>query len=235
MIKCENVNLSYDEQQVLKNVSFTIKENDYIGIVGENGSGKTTLVKAILGLVEPSSGTIVYDKQYKNKIGYVPQKNNIQKNFPATVFEVVLSGFSAKTKFLPFYSKKEKEKAISNMKCVNVHSFKDKSFQKLSGGEQQRVLLARALNSAEKIMFMDEPVANLDPIATKDFYDAVVHLHKHHNITIVTTTHDIKNIIKYANKILHIDQEILFFGTTEEYLKTEYSKYMIGSDHYANN
>ncbi len=234
MIKCENINLSYENQQVLKNISFEIKENDYIGIVGENGSGKTTLVKAILGLIPVDSGKIIY-LENKNKIGYVPQKNNIQKNFPATVFEVVLSGFSSKNKFIPFYSKKEKEIALNNMKCVNVLNFKNKSFQKLSGGEQQRVLLARALNSAEKIMFMDEPVANLDPVATKDFYDSVAHLHQHHNMTIVTTTHDIENIIKYANKILHIDKEILFFGTTEDYLKTEYSKYMIGSDHYANN
>jgi zinc transport system ATP-binding protein len=231
-IECNNLVVKYENELALKDVGFHVNQGDYLAIIGENGSGKTTLIKAILGLIKTDGGKILFDKSVKKQIGYVPQKNLIQKNFPASVMEVVLSGFVSKDKLIPFYSAKEKEQALKNMKCINIENLKNRSFQNLSGGQQQRVLLARALNSTENIIFMDEPVANLDPVATKEFYDSVNHLNKEHKVTIITTTHDIKTIVKHANKILHLDKKVLFFGTTDEYLKTDLSKIMMGSDHY---
>lgn len=232
-LEIKNLTVKYDNDVALKDINFAIEANDYLAIIGENGSGKTTLVKAILGLLKVDDGTILFEnKNLKKKIGYVPQKSVIQKNFPASVMEVVLSGFVSKDRLSPLYSNKEKLTAISNMQCVNIEHLKNRSFHNLSGGQQQRVLLARALNSAENIIFMDEPVANLDPAASKEFYDAVNHLNKAHNVTIITTTHDIKTIVKHANKILHLDKKVLFFGSTDEYLKTDLSKIMMGSDHY---
>jgi zinc transport system ATP-binding protein len=231
-IECKHLNVKYDNNMALKDVSFDINVGDYICIIGENGSGKSTLIKAILGLINIKSGKVIFDKNLKKtEIGYLSQQSQVQKNFPASVLEVVLSGFISKNKFFSFYTKQQKQLAINNMKCLKIDRLVTKSYQHLSGGEQQRVLLARALSATSKIIFMDEPVASLDPIATKEFYEVVEHLNKVHGITIVTTSHDVVTATKYANKILHLHNEVVFFGSTKDYLEADINNKLIGSDY----
>ena len=168
-IKVENATMGYEGVPVIKDLSFQINEGDYVCIVGENGSGKTTLMKGILGLNPPLKGSITYNGIDKNEIGYLPQKKNIQKDFPASVMEVVLSG-CINRKYHIFHNKKDKENAIRHLQMVNMLDYKKHSFSQLSGGQQQRILLARALCATEKVIVLDEPVTGLDPIATADMY-----------------------------------------------------------------
>ena len=223
LIECRNLTLSYDLAPVVENVSFSVSDGDYLCIVGENGAGKSTLVKALLGFIKPVGGEIDYSpKMNKNSIGYLPQQSEIQKNFPASVYEVVLSGTS--NSFFSFYRKEHKEKADINMKLLSISDLKNKCYRELSGGQQQRVLLARALCATERLIILDEPAAGLDPIITDEFYKLINHLNKKHNIAVIMVSHDIEGAIKNASHILHLSGNKSFFGTVNEYLKTDYLK-----------
>jgi zinc transport system ATP-binding protein len=194
--------------------------------VGENGSGKTTLMKGILGLKKYTSGNIVYNVK-KSEIGYLPQQTIVQKDFPASVYEVVVSGSLNKSKFRPFFSKEQKRLARDNMERLGISNLAKKSYRDLSGGQQQRVLLARALCATGELLILDEPVTALDPIATKDMYNVIKSLNENNGITIVMISHDIDSAIVYGNKIIHMGNKMEFFGTTDDYIKSSSYRRML--------
>ncbi|MBR5926662.1 MAG: metal ABC transporter ATP-binding protein [Firmicutes bacterium] len=219
LISVENLSLAY-ESLLVENLNFSVNAGDYLCIVGENGSGKTTLMKTLLGLRQPASGSItIGDGLKKNEIGYLPQQTIVQKDFPASVREVVLSGCQSRLQGRPFYSKELKSLAENNMKHMGVDSISDKCYRDLSGGQQQRVLLARALCAAEKVLLLDEPVSGLDPMVTAEMYSLIEGLNRE-GITIIMISHDIHAAVRYASHILHIGDSI-FFGTKDEYLRSE--------------
>ena len=220
-IICDNLCINYGKNIAIENVSFKICDGDYTYIIGENGSGKSTLLKGILGLQQIKSGKISFEGTEKNEIGYLNQQTSIQRDFPASVFEVILSGVKSTKKFLPFYSAADKKIAIKNMDKLSISNLKSRSYLDLSGGQQQRVLLARALCATKSILFLDEPVTGLDPKAAAEFYELIYNLNKKDNLTVVMTSHDTNAAIKYSTKILHLETEVLFFGKTNDYLKTE--------------
>jgi zinc transport system ATP-binding protein len=203
------------------NVSFEIDKGDYLCIVGENGSGKSTLLKGIVGLRKLNSGNIKYNLK-KNEIGYLPQQTVVQKDFPASVIEVVLSGCLNRLGLKPFFTAKEKKLAQKNLELLGISDLANKSYRDLSGGQQQRVLLARALCATGDILILDEPVTALDPIATLDMYKVIDSLNKEHGTTIVMISHDIDSAVKYGNKILHMNSKLEFFGDTKDYVKSKY-------------
>lgn len=217
---CKDLCLGYDGHEIIGNLNFEIEQGDYLCIVGENGSGKSTLMKTLLGLQQPMSGRILSDEGLSRKrIGYLPQQTDIQKDFPASVWEIVLSGCQNKCGIRPFYSKAEKERAQANIEKMELQKLKRRCYRDLSGGQQQRVLLARALCAAEDILLLDEPVAGLDPIVTEEMYRLIFKLNSKDGLTIVMISHDIASAVKYADKILHIGENV-FFGTKEEYLES---------------
>lgn len=214
---CQNVSLGYDNQVIVQNLDFSIEAGDYLCIVGENGSGKTTLMKALLGLHAPLGGRILTgDGVKQNEIGYLPQQTDVQRDFPASVREIVRSGCQGRCGIRPFYKKEEKELAEKNMERMGITQFADRCYRELSGGQQQRVLLARALCATQKLLLLDEPVSGLDPRVTAEMYQLIEELNQD-GITIIMISHDISAAIKYASHILHIDKTV-FFGTKEEYL-----------------
>lgn len=223
-ITCKHLTLGYESKEILSDLSFNVEKGNYLCIVGENGSGKTTLVKALLGLHRPMSGEISAGDELKfNEIGYLPQQTMVQKDFPASVEEIVLSGCRS-SKFSPFYSKQQKKLAAENMEKMNIHSLRKRCYRELSGGQQQRVLLARALCATKKLLLLDEPVSGLDPLVTDEMYKLIDELNKNDKITIVMISHDIPAAIKYASHILHIGNKI-FFGTAQEYAKSDFAKH----------
>lgn len=220
VLKCENLCVGYDKNAVAKNINFEINSGDYLCIVGENGSGKSTLMKTLLNLQSQISGTIITGEGLKrNEIGYLPQQTVVQKDFPASVWEIVLSGNLSRNSYLPFYSKEDKKKAQENIEKMGIANLKKRCYRELSGGQQQRVLLARALCATEKLLLLDEPVAGLDPKVTLEMYSIIEKLSKEGK-TIIMISHDISAALKYATHILHISDEV-FFATKEEYLKSE--------------
>ncbi len=231
ILKCENVHMSYDSAKAVNGVSFTVDEGDFLCIVGENGAGKSTLLKGILGLQRLTDGRVVFNGIKRSDIGYLPQKTQVQKDFPAGVAEVVLSGRSRGGKL--FYNATDKRIARENMELMKILPIKNKSFNELSGGQQQRVLLARALCATEKLLLLDEPTSGLDPFVTEDMYNLIGHLNKEHGVTVIMVTHDIKGSIKYADKILCMEHDGDFFGSTKEYLKTDAAKKIFGGAVYA--
>lgn len=201
-IECKNLCLSYGNMPVIKDLSFTVERGQCVCIAGENGTGKSTLIKAILGLKEASSGAIIFDSDIKKTgIGYLPQRSDAQKDFPASVWEVVLSGRLGYNKVLPFYTKNDKEVAVEKIKLLDIESIVCKSFSELSGGQQQRALLARALCATKDLILLDEPVAGLDPTATSEFYQ-IIHRLKHEGITVIMVSHDIHCALAVADKLL---------------------------------
>ena len=218
-IICENVTLGYERDVVVSDLSFSVEAGDYLCIVGENGSGKSTLMKALLGLLQPVSGTVrTGDGLRHNDVGYLPQQTPVQRDFPASVYEIVLSGFQARKGFFPFYTKEERKEARENMERMGILSFERRCYRELSGGQQQRVLLARALCAAKKILLLDEPVAGLDPKVTSDMYRLIDDLNRD-GVTIIMVSHDIGAAVTYASHILHIGESV-FFGTTASYLES---------------
>lgn len=227
-IICKNVSLGYDEKVFIDNLSFEIEEGDYVCVVGENGTGKSTLIKAILKLIEPVSGEIILgDGAKTGKIGYLPQQTDIQRDFPASVREIVLSGCLNRCGLRPFYNKSEKKAAAENMKKMGIDSLADKCYRELSGGQQQRVLLARALCAAQKMILLDEPAAGLDPVAIQEMYSLIHELNERDGMTVVMVSHDIEAAVRYAKKILHLGSAHTFFGSTEEYVKSDVGRKFI--------
>ncbi len=214
---CQNLSVGYDSQTVLQDINFTVNPGDYLYIMGENGSGKSTLMKTILGLIPPIGGKIqTGDGLRGNEIGYLPQQTTAQKDFPASVREIVLSGCQGHCGLRPFYSKEEKRLAADSMERMGIGSLAGRSYRELSGGQQQRVLLARALCATRKMLLLDEPVSGLDPKAADKMYRLIDDLNQHDGITILMISHDISAAIRYASHILHVG-ETVFFGTEEQY------------------
>ncbi len=231
LINCENLSFAYSGNYVLKNLSFSVEEGDYLCIVGENGAGKSTLVKGLLKLKKPASGSIVFDKTIKSKeIGYLPQSSPNQKDFPASVYEIVLSGCLNKLGFGIFYTKKQKDLAIENMRKLGIYDLKDSCYRELSGGQKRRVLLARALCAGNKLILLDEPATGLDPLVTRELYQIIKMVNEEFKVSIIMVSHDIKSTLEYANKILHIRGEKTFFGSVKEYKNNELAKEFLGGE-----
>ena len=225
-ITVQDLSLGYDAHSIVEDLNFTVNSGDYLCIVGENGSGKTTLMKTLLGLQEPIRGQILIDDGLKrNEIGYLPQQTIVQKDFPASVREIVLSGCQGRCGLRPFYSKEEKQLAEENMQRMGITELASRCYRELSGGQQQRVLLARALCATRKVLLLDEPVSGLDPKVTAEMYSLIESLNKD-GITIIMISHDIAAAIRYASHILHIGARI-FFGTKEEYETSDAGKYFL--------
>ncbi|MBQ6282596.1 MAG: ATP-binding cassette domain-containing protein [Bacilli bacterium] len=218
LIELKNLTLGYDNHIVLKSINMSIDDGDFICVVGPNGSGKSTLIKGILGLIKPISGKVIYNNLKQNFIGYMPQETLVDKNFPASVYEIVLSG-TLNTLTKSFYTKKEKDLVLSNMKLLGIEKLKDKNFCDLSGGERQKVLLARSLCATSKLLILDEPSNNLDSKSKKDLYETVINLNKKNNITIIMITHDLDHDNLIGNKILSLREDEIFFGTTKEFVR----------------
>ena len=219
-IECKNLTLSYENKIVLRDLSFSVNAGDYLCIVGNNGSGKSTLAKALMSLKSPSEGEIVFsDGLIRCDIGYLGQQREMQKDFPASVFEVVLSGCLNSRGWRPFYTSKEKKTALSNMEKLGILDLKKCSYRDLSGGQQQRVLLARALCAAKKLILLDEPISGLDVYVSRDFYAIIKELNED-GVTVIMISHDIESSLKYASHILHLENKLLFFGKTEDYKRS---------------
>lgn len=229
LVSCKNVYLKYENLSVVEDLSFNVEQGDYLCIVGENGSGKSTLVKSILGLKETASGHLHFGDGLKSKeIGYLPQQTTAQKDFPASVYEVVLSGCIAKKGGRLFFSKEHKKLAEENMKKLDILHLKRKCYRELSGGQQQRVLLARALCSADKMILLDEPVTGLDPVVTAEFYALLKKLNKDYSITVIMVSHDLFAAVNNASHILHLKKTDSFFGTISEYTDSDIYKSFSG-------
>ena len=223
-IKCTNVSLGYDNNIIMKDLNFSLSRGNYLCIIGENGSGKSTLIKAVLRLIKPISGKIEFDTKAL-KVGYLPQQPLIQPDFPASAWEGVLSGCNASRRHL-FFSKSAKRLADYNMKRLGISKLSKKSISELSGGQRQKIFLARALCSGSDILLLDEPATGLDPIATSEMYEIISRINKESNITIIMVSHDISAVLKYASHILHIGNDETFFGTKDEYLKHPACKFL---------
>lgn len=217
-IKCENVSLGYEGRTICEHLDFEINKGDYVCIVGENGSGKSTLMKALLSLKSPLSGNIIFGEQLSRRdIGYLPQQSEAQKDFPASVEEVVLSGCVSSLGKRCFMGKSQRLDAIQNMKTMGIYELSKQSYCNLSGGQQQRVLLARALCCAKSVLLLDEPVSGLDPQAAANMYSLIHHLNKHTGITVIMVTHDIENALCDANKVLYMSDCPKFFSSVDDY------------------
>jgi zinc transport system ATP-binding protein len=233
LITCRDISLSYDNNTVLSGLSFSVEAGNYLCIVGENGSGKSTLIKALLSLKNVVSGDILTgDGLKRTEIGYLPQQTSAQKDFPASVWEVVLSGCLNRRGLRPFYSHEQKQLAISNMQNLGIIGLKQHAYRELSGGQQQRVLLARALCATTKLLLLDEPAAGLDPIVTQELYKLISDINKS-GITIIMVSHDVQSAVKYATHILHLDHKPLFFGLTEDYIACPAGRRFLGGGEYA--
>lgn len=224
LISFDNVSMKYDTRQcnAVTDISFSVESGDYLCITGENGSGKSTVLKGMLGLMAPSDGKITYAMGFtRADIGYLPQHTQAQKNFPASVTEVVLSGNLGHMKNIPFYRKSDKQKAYFNMERLSILDLAKRPYSELSGGQQQRVLLARALCSSQKMIALDEPLTGLDPLVTSELYKIVADINKTDKIAVVMVTHDVLNAVKYAGKILHLSGKAEYFGDTNGYIESE--------------
>lgn len=218
-IGCQNLTVGYDGRAILKDINFTVNRGDYLCIIGENGAGKTTLLRTLLGLQPPVSGKILFgDGLERKRCGYLPQQTVIQRDFPASVSEIVLSGCQNRCGLRPFYRKEEKEYAHKMMEKMGIAHLEDKCYRELSGGQQQRTLLARALCATQEMLFLDEPVSGLDPVATEEMYRLIEQINREDHITILMISHDIKAAVAYADYILEIGKQI-FLGTAQEYLE----------------
>ena len=218
-LACQNLAVGYEGRAVLENLNFSVCPGDYLCIVGENGSGKSTLMKTILGLQPPVRGKVLTgDGLRKNKIGYLPQQTPVQRDFPASVREIVLSGCQGRCGGRPFYSKGEKQLAQTAMERMQVAALAKRCYRTLSGGQQQRVLLARALCAAQNMLLLDEPVSGLDPKVTGEMYGLIQRLNREDGVTILMISHDITATLTYASHILHLGRRV-FFGTKADYLR----------------
>ena len=197
-LECKNVTLGYEGSIVTEGIDFTINKGDYLYILGENGSGKSTLIKALLGLKAPIGGTIDFgDGVGKNEIGYLPQQTVVQRDFPASVKEIVRSGFTNRCGFRPFFNRQEKETSWEIMNRLEIDSIASRCYRELSGGQQQRVLLARALCATRKMLLLDEPVTGLDPKAASEMYELIYDLNKNDGITVIMVSHDINAAVRF--------------------------------------
>ena len=217
LIECKRLSVGYDKKVVCKDINFKVEEGDYICILGENGSGKSTLLKTILGLNKAVFGKVIFEKSLsKNKLGYLPQQNDFQKDFPATVKEVIMSGFISQMGLRPFYNKAEKNKANGIIEFLGLDNLTKNGFKELSGGQQQRVLLARALCATDKILVLDEPTNGLDSKTTNQFYKLLKNLNNS-GLTIIMVSHNLDKVMEYASHIVYLKDSMIFNGTKQEF------------------
>jgi zinc transport system ATP-binding protein len=231
LITCQDASFAYEGFVAVSGLDFEVHSGDYLCIVGENGSGKSTLIKGLLGLKTPYAGSISTGDGLKaNEIGYLPQQTAAQKDFPASVYEVALSGRMGARGILPFYSKADKEIAEKNIARLGIEQLRDRCYRELSGGQQQRVLLARALCATKKLLLLDEPVAGLDPVVTQELYCLIADINRTEGLTIIMVSHDIASAVKYASHILHLQGKQAFFGTSAEYAVSGVGAGFIGGE-----
>lgn len=228
-ITCENLVLGYEGTAVAENISFQVNQGEYWYIVGENGAGKSTLMKTLLGLTPLMGGSITTGGGLKRyEVGYLPQQTFVQKDFPASVWEIVLSGTLSRYKKRPFFNKEQKSLAEENLRRMDIWELRKECYRTLSGGQQQRVLLARALCASSRLLVLDEPVTGLDPKVTAEFYQLIRDLNRE-GLTIIMVSHDIEAAVSYASHILHVERERSFAGTTEEYRTSGFWRELGGS------
>ena len=246
LISCQNLSFGYDGNTVIRDLTFTVEHGDYLWVVGENGSGKTTLIKGILRLLNPVKGNIQFcDELKQGRIGYLSQEMAIKKDFPAGVFEIVVSGNIGSMGLRPYYSVREKKLAEDALEQLGIAGLKKRCFRELSGGQQRRVLLARALCAASaepisagaehkvvetscRLLVLDEPAASLDPLVTVEVYELLNTLVLKKGITIIMVSHDTRAAERYANRILHLEGGCGYFGNTAEYLSSGRGKIFFG-------
>jgi len=232
LITCTDLSLAYDGKIVESEVSFSVPQGDYLCIVGENGSGKSTLMKALLGLIKPVGGSIVFgDGLRQEEIGYLPQQTQIQRDFPASCFEVVLSGRLARRTGRFFYSREDKAAVRETMAQLGIADLEKRCYHELSGGQQQRVLLARALCATQKLLLLDEPVAGLDPVVTQELYALIRDLNEE-GLTVIMISHDMTAVAEDAKHVLHLAHKPLFYGNTFDYLHSNVGRRFLGRDDY---
>ena len=219
LITCEKTCFAYEGRMVVSDLNLEIQKGEYLCIIGENGSGKSTLIKGLLGLISPVRGRIQYgDGLQRSEIGYLPQRTDVQSDFPASVWEVVTSGCRGR---FPFLTADMRRTANRNIELMGISAIRKSSFQELSGGQQQRALLARALCATRSLRLLDEPVAGLDPIVTREMYEVISMLHKERGLTVVMISHDINAALQYADRILHMSHGATFLGTPDAYLQSD--------------
>ncbi|MDR0451843.1 MAG: ATP-binding cassette domain-containing protein [Treponema sp.] len=225
LVTCQDAAFGYDGHTVVSELNFTVEAGDYLCIAGENGSGKSTLVKGILRLISPLKGSIIVDESIKkDETGYLSQQAAAKNDFPAGVGEIVLSGNTGAMGLRPFYSRKEKQRAEENMNRLSITDLKKRCYRELSGGQQRRVLVARALCAARRLLVLDEPAAGLDPLIAAELYELLKKSNQETGITIVMVSHDVRTAGMYANKVLHVKNRQCFFGTTADYMDSELGK-----------
>ena len=225
------MDFGYENHDAVIDVSMEINPGDYLCILGENGSGKSTLMKGILGLLKPTAGTLVVDEELRRTgIGYLPQQTAAQRDFPATVYEVVRSGCLSHLGRRPFFSRADKALAMENMEKLGIAGLSRKCYRELSGGQQQRVLIARALCATKKLLILDEPITGLDPSAIQELYALIRKLNREEKVTILMVSHDVQNVVHQANKILHLQQRVLFYGSVKDYVKSRAGLEFLGGD-----
>lgn len=231
ILKCDDVTMSYEGVNVFEHLSFSLDKGDFLCVLGENGSGKSTLMKGLLGLLKPTSGRIEYsDGLVQREIGYLPQQSAVQRDFPASVYEVVISGTLNSRGIKPFYGHKERALANQNLERLSIAHLKKKCYRELSGGQQQRVLLARALCATKTMLLLDEPVTGLDPLVSAEFYELIRDLNKNDKITVIMVSHDVQSSVENASHILHLENKTCYYGTVNEYLSSSISDQFIGSN-----
>lgn len=227
-ITCKDLSFAYDGETVLSDINFSIDAGAYLCIVGENGSGKSTLMRGILGLKHPSKGEIIFDDLKPTEIGYLPQQTQIQRDFPASVSEVVLSGRLNSMRGRLFCNAEDKAAAAANMERLGIDDIADRGYLELSGGQQQRVLLARAMCATKKLLLLDEPVTGLDPVAANEMYNLIKLVNLCDSTSVIMISHDIHAAVRYATHILHLGHSQLFFGTTEQYRESDLARRFVG-------
>lgn len=229
LITCDNACFAYEGHNVIQELNLKIDRGEYLCVVGENGSGKSTLIKGLLGLLTPVRGKISYgDGLKRSEIGYLPQRTDVQNDFPASVWEVVTSGCRGRSLFL---NTEMRRTAQQNIELLGIKDIRNSSFMELSGGQQQRALLARALCATKTLLLLDEPVAGLDPLVTREMYDVISMLHRERGLTVVMISHDIRTALTFADRILHMSQSGIFLGTPEEYRHSELGRAFAGGNH----
>ena len=227
-ITCKDLSFAYDGETVLSGINFSLDAGAYLCIVGENGSGKSTLMRGILGLKQPSSGEIVFNDLKPTEIGYLPQQTQIQRDFPASVREVVLSGRLNSMRGRMFYNAEDKAAAAKNMARLGIDDIADHCYLELSGGQQQRVLLARAMCATKKLLLLDEPVTGLDPVAANEMYNLIKLVNLCDNTSVIMISHDIHAAVRYATHSLHLGRKQLFFGTAAQYRESDLARRVVG-------
>lgn len=229
IVEVKNLSMSYDRVEVLRDISFSLEQGEWLSIVGENGSGKTTLLKGIAGLLPIKEGSIDFGCGVtRQTIGYLPQQTAIQRDFPACVHEVVLSGCTGNNRLFGLHTRADKKRAHDAIHELGIESIHHRPYCDLSGGQQQRVLLARALCATRKLLLLDEPVTGLDPLVSAEMYNSICSLNQKMGVAVIMVSHDIAGAVRYSHKILHIGSSVEFFGTTQEYLQSDLGRRFAG-------